>query len=300
MKPTKNSMNSAKVNIPQSSLSANDISAPPRFSKAYNDLIELGLPLRLVVLYGRLEFHAGKNGHCHPRHSTLAKELGLRRRQTIPPLLAELRDLHLIEWIRRGPHANQYRILAPDINLVKDVRKSGHLDVRKSGHRKESSSGKRETKSASLAKAPIPAPEKPKNFEKPDDEQKPLVPRAGSASLNQNPPEVSLPPEAEFRRRLAARGHGPLFDADRAVACVLRQLGKLGIDIGEFLAFDATHTTGHGKSFSNPIGYYVSLAKDYVKTTRDQTLKVMVAAAAAGAKPPPDIPRNGHGRCVTC
>src|SRR5262252_2794746 len=119
-----------------------------KFAKSYLQLVELGLHPRLVLLYGQLEFHAGKNGKCHPCHSTLAKAIGLKDRTWITELLLRLRDLKLIEWKRAGPHSNDYSILIPDIPWIRakkdvaskphqEVVPKPHLDVASKPHRKE-------------------------------------------------------------------------------------------------------------------------------------------------------------------
>ena len=83
-------------------------------------LPELGLPLRLLTLYGRMRLHAGKSGKCFVRHSVLAKEIGLRSkwndRQVRKPL-NQLRQLRLISW-RRGRYCNYFDVLSPDRNWV--------------------------------------------------------------------------------------------------------------------------------------------------------------------------------------
>jgi hypothetical protein len=91
---------------------------PDRFTKAYDQLVALGLPLRLVVLYGRIVYHAGENGLCYTKWATLAKEIGLKDTKdntTVYRLLCQLKALKLVEWKRHGRYVNEYRPLAPDI-----------------------------------------------------------------------------------------------------------------------------------------------------------------------------------------
>ena len=57
-----------------------------RFTKLDDELMGLGLPLRLVALYGKLAFHAGEDGQCYPsKWATLAKEIGLKRGKDTGP-----------------------------------------------------------------------------------------------------------------------------------------------------------------------------------------------------------------------
>jgi hypothetical protein len=83
-----------------------------RFTKVYDELIGLGLHPRLALLYGKLAFHAGADGKCHPKHSTLAQEVGLKPRQ-VRNLLDQLHELRLLEWTRSGG-PNDYRVLELD------------------------------------------------------------------------------------------------------------------------------------------------------------------------------------------
>src|SRR5262245_56767439 len=110
-----------------------------RFTKVYDELIGLGLPPRLVMLYGRLAYHAGADGKCFPKHSTLAKEIGLRKRwsrRQVINLVSQLEVLKLIKSVRRrGPSA--YEILRPDVKWISHLVEKGisHLDVKRSSHR---------------------------------------------------------------------------------------------------------------------------------------------------------------------
>jgi hypothetical protein len=89
-----------------------------RFTKAYDQLIALGLPPRLVLLYGKLAFHAGADGRCFPKWATLAKEIGVNDRTTVYRLLRQLRSLKLVEWKRHGRYSNLYRVLPPDVAFL--------------------------------------------------------------------------------------------------------------------------------------------------------------------------------------
>ena len=73
-----------------------------RFTKSSDLLIGLGLPPRLVLLYGKLAWHAGADGLCYPKMpATLAEESGLKDlAQHLQRLLKQLQRLKLIEWKR--------------------------------------------------------------------------------------------------------------------------------------------------------------------------------------------------------
>jgi hypothetical protein len=70
-----------------------------RFTKANDDLIGLGLPPRLVLLYGKLAYHA-KSGKCIPKHSTLAREIGLKSKRSREHVLRLLKRLHQLRLNR--------------------------------------------------------------------------------------------------------------------------------------------------------------------------------------------------------
>ena len=111
--------------------------AGERFTKVDDELVKLGLPPRLVMLYGRLAYHAGTDGKCYPTHATLAREVGLKRRQVIN-LLNDLEALKLLEWTR-GRRSNSYRPLDPDVQWIAHIMCNGlHIsDVQRIAHRKE-------------------------------------------------------------------------------------------------------------------------------------------------------------------
>ena len=114
-----------------------------RFIKTDLSLLAIpGLSPRLRELYGRLRFHAGKDGKCCPTHATLAREIGLgspRSREHVQRLLKQLQRLRLIEW-KRGKYSNAYRVLDPDVTfLASQMRQKSHIsDVMKKSHRKDS------------------------------------------------------------------------------------------------------------------------------------------------------------------
>ena len=115
--------------------------AAARFTKSNDQLIGLGLPPRLVLLYGKLAFHAGKDGRCYPTHETLAGEIGLtspRSREHVQRLLRQLQRLRLIEW-KRGRYFNTYQVLDPDVTfLSRQMQPRSHIsDVTLKSHRKE-------------------------------------------------------------------------------------------------------------------------------------------------------------------
>jgi hypothetical protein len=105
------------------------------FVKAPLELLEIpGLPPRLILLYSRLRLHAGRDGKCHPRHSTLADEISVKPRQ-LRNLLEQLRALRLIEWTR-GRYFNSYRTLNPDRQWIAAQIGNG-LPIEKMGILKE-------------------------------------------------------------------------------------------------------------------------------------------------------------------
>jgi hypothetical protein len=120
------------------------MNADQRFVKAFDTLAELGVPPRLVLLYGSLVNHGRSGQGIFPKHSTLAQEIGLRschsRRQVVN-LVSQLKALKLVKSTRRrGP--STYEILPPDVKWIshhQDVKRSSPLDVKPSSHRKEES-----------------------------------------------------------------------------------------------------------------------------------------------------------------
>jgi hypothetical protein len=100
------------------------MSISDRFTKVSDELVALGLPIRLAMLYGKLAFHAGADGRCFPTWATLAKEIGLKKTEdntTVHRLLRQLRALKLVEWKRQGPHPNQYQVLTPDLAFLQGL-----------------------------------------------------------------------------------------------------------------------------------------------------------------------------------
>jgi transcription initiation factor IIE alpha subunit len=83
------------------------------------------------LVYGLLRFHAWKKGKAYPQHETLAREVGLTRRQ-LQRVLIQLRDEGWISW-RRGRrnctytvHANHettgHRVpLRPDMDVASEA-----------------------------------------------------------------------------------------------------------------------------------------------------------------------------------
>jgi hypothetical protein len=268
-----------------------------RFTKVYDELIALGLSPRLVLLYGRLVYHAGKDGKCYPKQSTLAKEIGLtsrRSRAHVLRLLKELRRLRLIEWTR-GRYSNAYQVLNPDVTFLRHQMSSGCdiSDVTKMRHRKESSSkeGSKEEekprpKSARQRAVPHEPPETPNTKTKTSDDDEKPKPRPHALT------------EAEFRDALRER-HGETFDAERCIQNIKRQLEKCsGLSMTDFLRYDAEHTTAP-KAIHNPHGFYTQLAKQLRHAT--------VAAGLTGAfdplraaTAPPEPPRDERGLCKAC
>ncbi len=110
-----------------------------RFTKSSDLLIGLGLPPRLVLLYGKLAWHAGADGLCYPKHATLAREIGLGTRQHLQRLLKQLQRLKLIEW-KRGKYSNAYRVLDPDATFMLHQMQHGSYisDATRKLHRKDS------------------------------------------------------------------------------------------------------------------------------------------------------------------
>jgi hypothetical protein len=282
-----------------------------RFTKSYDELIVVGLHPRLALLYGRLIFHAGKDGRCFPRHITLTRELGLRDTKWVTRLLSRLRDLRLIEWKRNGPHSNEYGILVPDKEWiarwianhrrVREVASKPPLEV--AAKPPQDVAARPPIKEAAAKEAdkrenPAPKPTPKTEASKP----RPRTPSQPEAERNAKTASPSaaanaLTPVEEFRARCLER-HGPGFDVGRCIRNVQRQLEKRGgLTFEDFLAFDAAQTTNGMKS--NPYGFYVHLAKQL----REETVKATMDAfnAAVPETPAPaEPPRNEQGRCDKC
>jgi hypothetical protein len=130
------------------------MNATERFTKAYDQLIGLGLPPRLELLYGKLAYHAGKDGKCHPKHSTLAREIGLKSARQVRTLIDLLHQLHLVEW-HRGRYFNTYRVLNPDRKWISHLIGSGLpiSDRKRTSYRKEKTKKRASKRSADLSSA---------------------------------------------------------------------------------------------------------------------------------------------------
>jgi hypothetical protein len=112
-------------------------------------LSEFGLAPRLLMLYGRLRLHQGKNGKCYPKHSTLAKEVGLKSTRHVRRLLDQLRLLRLIESARTGG-PNDYKVLEPDRTFLsyRMGHKSPLSDRTRMSYRKDPANEKKQRKEA--------------------------------------------------------------------------------------------------------------------------------------------------------
>jgi hypothetical protein len=274
-----------------------------RFTKVDDELVALGLPPRLVMLYGRIVYHAGEDGLCYPTHKTLAKEIGLtsrRSRQYVLHLLKELRRLRLIEW-KRGRYSNGYRVLTPDVSFLRHQMssKSDISDVSKNRHRKESSS-KEAFKRTPRAKPPrkAAAPPRTSAVETPNTKTQEAK-TSDDDEPKAQPQPLTLSSAEEFRAHLRHH-HGPLFDVEGCLVSVQRQLQKRGLAMSAFLAYYAERTTSPSK-VTSVRAYCTQLAKDMVaeaaanlRASSDEILRKAAAAA------PPEPPRNDKGRCAPC
>lgn len=258
-----------------------------------------GIHPRLRELYGRLVLHAGKNGTCYPAHETLAKEIGLQSCRQIRRLVKHLRDLGLIEWIYGNGHPNTFRLVGslPRTSVSGGV---GHPCPR--GGR--TSVSYRKDKAA--AKEVLKEKEGPSQSlrVKADQGGKNNTP-AGAGKKTENlaaaetPKQAAsaLPPERAFRERLKER-HGSSFDAARCIGNIQRALAKQGgFDFAEFEAYDREQTTC--ENLRSPNGYYVHLAKQFAKETRQQAAAALQSRIPY-AEPPPEPPRDEKGRCSKC
>jgi hypothetical protein len=90
------------------------------FIKSHTELIDLGLPKTMVLMYGVIDFMAGRNGDCWPTHEFLAQRCGLKSTRQVRRNLEGLRRFKLIEWTR-GRYFNRYRALAPDWQWIADL-----------------------------------------------------------------------------------------------------------------------------------------------------------------------------------
>lgn len=70
-----------------------------------------GLSPGAKIAYGRLVRYAGQDGACHPRQTTLAREIGVTDRQ-VRSYIGELTTLGFLRVVRKGLHApNEYFFL---------------------------------------------------------------------------------------------------------------------------------------------------------------------------------------------
>jgi hypothetical protein len=279
------------------------------FVKVRLDLLALGVKPRLLDLYGRLQLYAGKAKTCYPKHSTLAREVGLRTERQIWNLLDQLRQLHLVEW-KRGRYFNTYRVLDPDRKWISGQIGNGFpfSDRKRISDRKESSSKEVFKRSP----PPTPSPSEGGDAPRVERRQQPGASsrewRAGPQKEKHldddetklQPPAQPLTPEEQFRQILRER-HGAQFNADRCAQNVKRQLAKsmIGLSMANFLSYDAERTTAPQK-LTNPNGHYVALAKELVEAAppAGPFLQQLIDRAAANAPPEPE--RDERGRCKLC
>jgi len=239
------------------------------------------------LVWGQLKFHQNRTtGQCNPRYSKLAEELSTSV-DTIGRAVRELRQAGLISTIKRV-RASSYTLYEEPTfpTAEKSVENRGKpsarhadlrsLDMRICGLKKPQIRNSKEPSSIEpVQREPLKATGV--ELKKIDDDEKPKT------------------PESQFRQRLLDR-HGQNFPIDDCIRNVQRQLEKCyGLTFVEFAAYDQARTTGNG--FRNAAGYYVYLAKELVRVTRQ------VATGATSlfcAAPPPEYPRNSHGRCAAC
>ena len=274
------------------------------FIKTDLDLLAVpGISPRLRELYGRLALHAGKDGRCHPRWATLAREIGVKDRTTVYRLLRELKSLRLVDWKRYGRYANEYEVLVPDVAFLQrqtlhgrnlsdvagtqpiiDKRRSKEIFKRGPQPPTPSPGGKGSRPPATVPECSGPIRERPAGKK--------------TAKAKAVDDDEAPPPEQEFRRRLERHGAG--FDADACVANVNRQLVKCGgLSFAEFVAYDQQHSTG--TAFRNPNGYYTHLVRQF----RQHTVQAAADAVTeplrqAAANAPPETERDSRGLCARC
>lgn len=94
------------------------------------------------IAYGRLVRYAGKDGVCHPRQETLAREIGVSARQ-VRSYLQELIRNRFLKVIRKGLHApNEYVFLWHEVFNPADRKDtSGQERKDSSGQERKDSSG---------------------------------------------------------------------------------------------------------------------------------------------------------------
>jgi hypothetical protein len=275
------------------------MNATERFTKANDQLISLGLPPRLVLLYGRIAYHAANSGRCFAKLQTLAQEIGLKSEHSdrqVRNLLDQLHQLRLIEWTR-GRYSNTYRVLDPDRNWISAQIGNGFpfSDRKRTSDRKESSSKE-------VLKEPLPIPPPGKGASYPKPSRKPAEEtqkKKTDSDDDEKPNQRSQLTEAEFRHELKKR-HGVIFDADRCLVNIKRQLEKCsGLSLTDFLQYDAEQTIAPW-AIHNPHGYYTQLAKqlrfDTVAAALSSAFDPLQSVAAAVPEPE----RGQHGRCAAC
>jgi hypothetical protein len=279
------------------------------FVKTDVELLALGLPSRALHLYGRLRLHAGRHGRAYPKHSTLAKELGLKSTRHVRRLLDLLQQFRLIEWTRTGG-ANEYKVLPPDRTFLSHRigQKRPLSDRTKKSYIKD---GHHQKKFLKDSPSPTPSPQgretpprtKPPRQpasphpERPDGKTQAAKKTDDDEKTKPRPPVLS--PEQEFRERLKER-HGATFDTKRCIQVVNRQLEKCGLTLADFLAFDAERTTAPAV-IANPNGYYTDLAKDLRKaavSAARHSAHEPLRRAAETALPEPE--RDHRGLCKAC
>ncbi len=151
------------------------------------------LPPRLALLYGRLVLYAGKDSRCHPKHSTLARDLRVDR-VTIYRDLLRLKDLGLIVW-KRGRYTNQYEIKIPDVAaLQRQMLQGRNISDVTQGRNTEKDHHQQEP----LKRSPSPTPP-PSPAEKPGAGTGTPKAKAKVFVDDDEPkPKLRLSPEAEF------------------------------------------------------------------------------------------------------
>jgi hypothetical protein len=263
------------------------------------ELMKLGLPPRLLDLYGRIRLYSGKDGTCFAKQSTLAKEIGITSDRQIRNLLDQLRRLRLIEWTDGACHApNTYRVLRPDRKWIsgltgKGFPASGRKNI--SGIKEESSSSEESKRGPYPPNPPSPTAGASARRPKATAEQ----PRA-NANANGNASnfddDENATPEQRFEARLLKR-HGYEIRADTTIKTVKSVLANYaGVSFADFLAFDREHTTGNVK---NPGGYYRRLAEKCGRHYEEQRAAAHMAATA-NATGNANVPRDAKGRCAKC
>jgi hypothetical protein len=269
------------------------------FAKIYDELIQLGVPLRTAMLYGKLQFMAGDKGECWPTNATLAKIIGLKTRQQVNNLLKQLHALRLIEW-KRSRYFCRYRVLKPDVKWILHLMSNRFdiSDVTPVLHRKESSSEKKHRKDPLPPNPPSPTAEANAPNAKTTAQQPRTNANANAKPKNCDDDDPNKTPEQRFEARLLRR-HGYDPRADTTIKTIKTALANYpGVTFADFLEFDRTMTTG--SQFRNPGGYYRRLAEKCGRHFEEQRVTAHMTAAAASATGKANIPRDDKGRCAKC